>query len=150
MARLYLDSSALAKRYLEEAGTARVLELFNTDHHLITSRLTQVEVTSAAVRRGRAGEIPDDLLRDVLVPLDDDLRAALEVSPLSESTLIRSTDVARGHGLRAADAVQLACCLTARSSGEVTLVSSDEELNTAARAEGLTVINPLDEAEASS
>jgi hypothetical protein len=56
--------------------------------------------------------------------------------------------LARRHGLRAYDAVQLAATLQVNSmyqmtgTGPVTLVSADQELNTAATAEGLLVEDP--------
>lgn len=58
--------------------------------------------------------------------------------------------LAQAHGLRAYDAVQLAAVLhateqrTARGSVPLVLVSSDNELNDAARAEGLAVDDPND------
>jgi predicted nucleic acid-binding protein len=56
--------------------------------------------------------------------------------------------LATKHALRGYDAVQLAAALEAndeRIANELTpltLVSADDELNTAAQAEGLTVENP--------
>src|SRR4029079_17700412 len=52
----YLDASALAKRYVEEPGSQLVRERMQ-DAILATSRLSEVEVTSALVRRWRQGDL---------------------------------------------------------------------------------------------
>ncbi|MEJ7625123.1 MAG: hypothetical protein WKF34_14115 [Pyrinomonadaceae bacterium] len=56
MAFQFVDSSALVKKYLLEAGTARVRSIFNAvpSQEIYVSRVTQVEVTSAIVRRRKA------------------------------------------------------------------------------------------------
>jgi hypothetical protein len=57
--------------------------------------------------------------------------------------------LARSHGLRAYDAVQLATALDIHrehrqaSLAPITLVSADQELNAAAATEGLAVDDPL-------
>jgi hypothetical protein len=56
--------------------------------------------------------------------------------------------MARNHGLRAYDAVQLAAMIEVNrlyqtaKLGPVTMLSSDHDLNAAAHAEGLTVEDP--------
>ena len=50
---VYLDTSALVKRYVREPGTPRVLTLWRQADHLATSRLTYAE-TVCAVRRKAA------------------------------------------------------------------------------------------------
>jgi predicted nucleic acid-binding protein len=69
----------------------------------------------------------------------------LEMTP---SLLADAMLLARAHGLRAYDAVQLAAALQAShiyqtgSLGPVTLVSADQTLNNAAVAEGMDVDDP--------
>ena len=69
----------------------------------------------------------------------------LEVSP---ALLTAAMQLANTHALRAYDAVQLAAALEldakwrAAGMGGITLVSADQDLNTAATAEGLTVDDP--------
>jgi predicted nucleic acid-binding protein len=68
-----------------------------------------------------------------------------------ELTSVQATEamlLARAHGLRAYDAVQLAAALEVSriyqtaGLGPVTIVSSDQALNDAATAQGLTVDDP--------
>jgi predicted nucleic acid-binding protein len=67
---------------------------------------------------------------------------------LTEEIIEDAARLARKHGLRAYDAVQLAAALDTRrivsqvESTEVILVSSDVELNAAAAAEGFQVEDP--------
>ena len=143
----YLDSSALVKLYVEEQGSSRVEELFEsaTSGTIIVSRLTIVEVTSALVRRSRGGDYPEEHLARVLILLDEDM-AGFQVFELGGAMMSRAISLARKHGLRSADAIQLACALLARgdrgANGGLTLVSSDEKLNAAAEQERLSVLDP--------
>jgi predicted nucleic acid-binding protein len=41
---LYVDSSALLKRYVDEHDSAVAVELMDTDPVLVTSRITEIEV----------------------------------------------------------------------------------------------------------
>ena len=50
----YFDASALVKRYVRETGSTTVRRLLTLDAP-VTSRLSEVEVASALVRRAREG-----------------------------------------------------------------------------------------------
>ncbi|HNQ23310.1 MAG TPA: type II toxin-antitoxin system VapC family toxin [Phycisphaerae bacterium] len=149
MPAYFLDSSALVKRYLGEEGTPRVLEIIAGAERVVVSRLTMVEVTSATVRRRRVGDVSADLARRVLEALDEDSRQLYEVVDLAAGTIARACDLVGVHGLRAADSVQLACALLAAgglTGGQgLIFVSADAELNAAAAAERLVVVNPCGE-----
>jgi len=146
MALLFLETSALAKRYIIEEGTPHVLELFESEDRLAVSRLALVEVTSAVVRRAKAGDISGDDLVSLLQTLEDDFRTRFSVIELAAATITRSVDLVRAYALRAADAIQLGCALMAAGgsphSSNFLFVSSDEELNAAARKEGFTILDP--------
>lgn len=112
---------------------------------IVISRLTVVEVTSTLVRRSRRGEISDEELNTALRLVDEDA-AGFQTIELGGAAMSRAISLAREHGLRAADAIQLACALLARGErrqdGDFILVSSDHELNAAAEQEGLSVLDP--------
>jgi predicted nucleic acid-binding protein len=67
---------------------------------------------------------------------------------LTEAIIRNAVSLARSHGLRAYDAVQLAAALeigriiSKVEATHLTVVSADADLNTAAAAEGLTVEDP--------
>lgn len=142
----YWDTSALAKRYLAEKGTPRVLEIAGTGHSITVSRMAMVEVISASVRRARSGELDAELFREIKAAVEEDFRDFFVVVELSRATVLRAVSLVDGHALRAADGIQLASALIAAGSstdpGELVFVSSDQELNVAARAEGLAVLDP--------
>ena len=146
MPRYFLDSSALVKRYRNEIGSAWVLRLSASRDQLTVSRLGHIEVASAIIRRGRQSVAASHQVSSALGALDTDMGSAFHVMELSAPVTSRAMDLVRAHGLRAADAIQLACallsCPDAPASAEFYLVSADDELNVAAAAEGLRVENP--------
>ena len=75
---------------------------------------------------------------------DDHLRNTFKRCPVDDWTLNLASVIVSRHVLRASDAIQLAACLTL--SGEaresLTFVCADRNLLTAARSEGLAVLNP--------
>jgi uncharacterized protein len=145
MAVYFLDSSALVKRYRQEAGSEQVHKLIDDAERTVISRLAHVEVTAAIVRRGRAAATPAQELESLLARLDRTVNKAFDIVDLDTPIMERATLLARRRGLRGADAIQLACALLARNDAtqqEFALVGSDQELNAAAVAEGLTVIDP--------
>jgi predicted nucleic acid-binding protein len=146
MAVLFIDSSALVKRYRSEAGSRRVADLLHAAERLVVSRLTKVEVCSALVRRVDGSNVPAAILAAALAAFEDDLRLSFDIVELDEPIMDKAVILAQKHALRAADSIQLACALLSRpeprAGSKFYLVSADDELNTAALAEGLSVENP--------
>jgi predicted nucleic acid-binding protein len=107
-----------------------------------TSRLSEVEVASALVRRTREGAFSAQERDRALASLADDLAALIVVELTPEITAVARTLLLR-HPLRAGDAVQLASCLyLRREMGEaVPFVAFDDRLVEAARHEGLAVVS---------
>ena len=134
----FLDASALAKRYVVEAGTERVRQLFRRSADIAVSRLSEVEVTSALVRRMKAGDIDTQVAEAHLAALTSDL-AACDVVELRAPVVGSARDLVRVHALRAYDAVQLASALRLKGRGSVTFLCADVELAAAASAEKLRV-----------
>ena len=54
---IYVDTSALVKRYVSEEGSERVDSLLTQSAVAATSRLTYVEMLSAITRRHRAADV---------------------------------------------------------------------------------------------
>lgn len=130
----YFDASALAKRYLDEAQSAAVLE--RLEQPAATSRLSAVEVASAIVRRSRENKFSADDRVRALRALERDLDEMLiveltpDVAHLAKSLLER-------HSLRSSDAIHLASCLTlsADLEADIPFVVFDTRLRAAAAAE---------------
>jgi uncharacterized protein len=137
---VFLDTSALVKRYVAEQGTRFVAQFFEPITQaaaIFVSTLTYVEVIAAFSRRLPA---PPETLNQLFV---DDYRRSMEKIPVSAAIIERAATLSRIHRLRAADAIQLASALRIASTvPKLILLTTDAEMIMAAQAEGLRVDNP--------
>lgn len=134
----YFDASALVKRYVREAGSAKVRRLISSDVPA-TSRLSEVEVASALVRRAREGAFSTAERDRALAALERDLPAIVVVE-LTPEVSAKARTLLQRHPLRASDAIQLASCLYLQEQlGEdLAIVAFDSRLSEAARHEGVS------------
>ena len=138
---LYLDTSALVKRYLAEDGTADVGHWVRQARPAATSLITRAEMGAAITRAVRLNWI---------TPLQGEtalhrFRAEWEMLarlPIHELTVLRADVLACRHVLRGFDAVHLACAMIyCESLGEpISLATYDRALWQAAQSEGLAVL----------
>ena len=128
------------KRYVREPGAVAVRRLLKADAGA-TSRLSEVEVASALVRRAREEAFTVEERDRALAALADDLATLIIVEFTPEITADARALLLR-HQLRAGDAVQLASCLYLQRemSQPLPFVAFDARLAEAARHEGLTVV----------
>ena len=150
MAHYFFDTSALVKRHVIEAGSPWVKSLVRAKaaHTLYIARITAIEVTSAITRRQRAGSLSAAQGGAILGHFRRHLTQRYVIVEVAAPLLTAGMLLARTHGLRAYDAVQLAAALEVHRDhknagiGPITLVSADQELNAAGFAEGLIVEDP--------
>ncbi|MGH3087485.1 MAG: type II toxin-antitoxin system VapC family toxin [Gammaproteobacteria bacterium] len=150
MSYFFLDSSALVKRYLTETGTLWVDTLTDPSagNTIVVAEITLVEVAAALAARHRAGAITLEERDEAVDLLHEHYDAEYRITPVSREILDRAVSLTQNHRLRGYDAVQLATALTTNNSlaeadlPELTLVAADEDLVSAARAEGLTSDDP--------
>ena len=137
----YWDSSALVPLLIREPSTPRARRWLADDPQIATWVWTRVEVMGAVERRLRQGLLSRETRRAVLDSLDDLAAEWHEVSDVL-SVRSRAGSLLARHPLRAADAGQLGAALLLRDqiAGEVTFVSLDGRLVTAAEREGLRVL----------
>lgn len=151
MTTLFMDSSALVKRYLTEMGSGWIVTLANpmTANSIIIAEISRVEIAAAFAARHRAPGGMTQAERDKLFRLL--VRHSVleyEVIPISTGIVDRAMRLTQTHRLRGYDAVQLAAALDAQAAAVaeglsgLTFVSADEDLLTAARLEGLATDNP--------
>jgi predicted nucleic acid-binding protein len=133
----YFDTSALIKRYVDEAGRHQVLQLLGR-HQCVTSAVLPVEFRSALRRR-----VTDRSLDARHVPrilkhfaADRDFWALIEVS--SEVRQAAERLVAR-HPLRTLDAIHVASAelFADRLAAELTFVSADARQTAVAATVGM-------------
>jgi len=143
----YLDSSALVKLYIREAGTERMLGLASrkAGHRLAVLALAQVEVRSAFRKRQRAGEIGDRLADELLAAFQRHLESKFIRQVLSDAILDVACELLDHHSLTSFDAVQLAgyfAVRTAAGNDVPVFACADKELLAAAKSEGVPVFDP--------
>lgn len=150
MDHYYFDSSALIKRYVFEKGTAWINTLCSTNagHTLYVLRISGAELIAALFRRVHMGDINLADAQNAANQFKADFQNHYQVIEVTELLIDSAMILAEKHGLRGYDSVQLAGAAalqsvrTTLSLSPVTLVCADEQLNTAALAEGLVVENP--------
>jgi predicted nucleic acid-binding protein len=109
---IYVDTSALVKRYLAEAGSDDFEAFFLEHAPLAISRLTVVEMRCALARRRRNHQISAELESQVLEAFRLDMQdGALSVSAFQEDDLTHAyhlMDEVTDLPLRTLDALHLA------------------------------------------
>jgi len=133
--RIYMDSSAFAKRYIEEPGTARVRALLRRADELFLSMLTLPEVAAALNRLRREGRLPVSGYSGCKRRLLADLEGASVVA-ITPAILAGAVRCLERAPLRAADAIHVA---TALEAGPDRFVSANRRQCEAARGMGLQV-----------
>ncbi len=135
---LYLDASALVKRYVAEPGSAEVNEAISKAEVIGTALISRAEVAAALAKAVRM----DSLTRE-------DALASLQVFrnewpdlvrvQVTEMVIARADAFAWEHGLRGYDAVHLAAASLWQDamSEQVTLSTFDRRLWTVAERVGL-------------
>lgn len=154
---LYLDSSALVKRYVWEPGTealdARITAEETKGQLLFTSSLTFAEVHHAFARRLREKGISVVDFHRAREAFETDWITYLTVIELGAGVLSFVPDIFERTSLKSSDAVHLASAFWIRdlfrlSSGygpkgsKVTFVTSDQALGKEASASSLEIFNP--------
>jgi uncharacterized protein len=133
--KTFFDSSAFAKRYLEESGSDAVETLCLTATDLAVCAICVPEILSALNRRVRERRLSGSDYALLKRHLLDDLRDAAIVE-LTPAVIAGTVDVLESAPLRAADAIHVAA---ARAWQAEVFVSSDQRQLAAAQAAGLAV-----------
>lgn len=138
---LYIDTSALVKRYLSEAGSAEVLDWIRQARPVSTSLLTRAEMGAAITKAVRMNWLPPEQGQSALQTFRAEWSHFGRL-PVQEATVARADELACKHGLRGYDAVHLACALMyAEGLGApVFLATYDRLLWQAAAIEGLRLL----------
>jgi predicted nucleic acid-binding protein len=105
----FFDASALVKKYVREADSARVRRLLRSGE-VALSRLSEVEVVSAFSRLARDEAISVTQRDRAAAAFVSDL-AAWHVVELTPDVMVTARRLLMQHHLRAGDAVQLSAAL---------------------------------------
>jgi predicted nucleic acid-binding protein len=146
LAVYYLETSALVKLYVREAGTQRMLRLVADPETplLAILSLARAELYSAVRRRERAGDIDGALVTQLLDRFEAHLKTRFMRQSVSDAVLDLACTLIDRHPLRAYDALQIAGCLTLRSAAPEPpiFVCADQQLLEVAETESLTWLDP--------
>jgi predicted nucleic acid-binding protein len=131
---LYMDTSALVKRYVMEPGSREVITLMEQSDVIGSSLLTRVEMASALGESARLNWVD---AKGAANAWQDFLSHWLSIVRISVTTVLieRASRLAWDYGLRGYDATHFAAALIWQESLDmpVTLVTYDRELWLAAK-----------------
>ena len=151
MLKIYLDSSAIVKRYISEPGSSAVDLVFDRcwlgELSITTSIWNIGEVLGVFDVRRRRGWLSEDEFRDVLRNFTGEITRllrlrVLEILPVLTSILVDSWSLVLGEHICEADALQIQTCIY---SGSNVLLSADKELINVALRTGIKAVNVEDE-----
>ena len=137
---VYLDASALVKRYVAERGSRETRELSTKADVVATSLITRAEVAAALAKAVRLGIIEPDSGRKAQRAFASQWPDIAKV-PVSEALVSRAEALAWDFALRGYDAVQLASALTWQEAvgAEITLATFDRQLWDAGKKAGVRI-----------
>jgi uncharacterized protein len=138
----YLDSSALAKRYVEEEGSDKMDQIFEAaekgDESIFFSTWNVGELAVVFDKYQREGLLEAKL---VMITFLEEMKRlgksrAAEVVNVTGSAIAEAVSLTLKHHVYVADALQVVSCQTATAAGFVT---ADRRLAAIAKDEGLKV-----------
>src|SRR5258708_1235004 len=130
---LFMDTSALLKRYLQEEGSDMIRAAIESDGEVVISVLTYVEIHSAVSRRTREKSILESERKTILSEFETDWLHFGKV-PLDDFLLNRAGTLCLEHPIRSLIALHIPSALTISENREESFVflTADERLRTAA------------------
>lgn len=138
--RIFLDTSALAKRYVQEPGSGELSELLTSiTSEIFISTLAFVEFASAMGRKMRNKEIAEAKVGEAIKELEKDWYEVFTKIPLEDMLAETAATIALEHSLKGEDAVHLA---SAQAIDVELFVASDNRLIRVAKKMGINSYNP--------
>ncbi|MBM3311320.1 MAG: type II toxin-antitoxin system VapC family toxin [Candidatus Aminicenantes bacterium] len=134
--RAFFDSSALAKRYIEEPGSEEVEGLLKRTEELAVSVLCPAEIVSALARKLRERRLSPDSANKAKAAFLHELEE-MAVCPVTPAVLESAIVLIESFALRTLDAIHLASALEWKADA---FVSADKRQTSAARKAGMRAI----------
>jgi len=132
---VFFDSSALAKRYVEEKGSERVQAILSSASTLAVSVICIPEIVSAMCRRRRERKLSTEEYQNAKASLLSDIDDATIIG-ITQEVVAQAVALLEQFSLRGADALHVAC---ASEWSTDLFVSADNRQCAAARAHGLRI-----------
>jgi len=138
---LYLDTSALVKKYFKEKNSSEVITAWKSSLGIATSAVAFAELLAAVYRKASEKRVKKFYIETVVSLFQEDWSTfiVVEVDNRLNETIHK---VIAKHGLRGFDAIHLAAALTigAAVKNNFLFACYDERLRRAAQAEGLETL----------
>jgi predicted nucleic acid-binding protein len=110
--RAYLDTSAVAKWYLNESGSQEFVNYLQGLDSAVISSLTRTEMRSLLSLRRRIGDLPTELESELFAAFQEDIdRGWLQLYPIEDARFAEASNLISRHPkhpLRSLDALHLA------------------------------------------
>lgn len=136
---IYLDTSALLKLYVEEAGREVVREAMGAAEVAATSTVAYAEARAALARLLREGDFTEAEHRQVVERLDREWRGYHRLA-VSDLVARRAGELAQRHALRGFDAIHLASAARLEERfGDLSFLAFDGRLLDAAKEASMSV-----------
>ena len=135
--KVFLDTSAFAKRYVAEQGSDEVLAMCQQADSLVVSVICLPELASTLSRLVREKKLSKadylKLKRNAMADMAD-----IDVCQLTPEVLASVVSLLELHPLRAMNALHVACALACKAD---VFVSADHRQLSAARKAGLKIVD---------
>ena len=138
---VYFDTSALVKRYVEEAGSRGVEAMFEEENAILGSVIiAQVEMAAALQKAIRLANASESLLSEIWQDFLEDWKSFTRIQ-VSTNIVERASQISFTHKLRGYDSLHLAaaCLWQEKLALPVILATFDRELWLAGRKAGVEV-----------
>jgi predicted nucleic acid-binding protein len=152
----YLDASALVKLYIKEKGSQELRKFFNAGTNFLTTWLCLAEALNVLKRKWNQDEIEEDRYLTAICSLIIEWRDRIEsddIKSVDPSVPLDVRRISEKHKLDYSDALQLWAIKYGTYSHSIViseqnvtdsavfLITSDKDLATAAKSEGIKVWN---------
>ena len=143
--KYFLDTSALVKIYHKEAGTEKVLNIYEDKSDIVISELSKVEFISTIHRKFRDREIDEKTLNILSEKFQFDIENRYEMLIFSSAIINEAFDLickyAKRKSLRSLDSIQLTFFETYCDNKDI-FVCSDAKLIEIMKIENCKVLTP--------
>jgi predicted nucleic acid-binding protein len=135
--KVFLDTSAFAKRYVAEQGSDKVTALCLKADSIVVSVICLLELISTLSRLVRERKFTKADYRKVKGEVMADL-TDVDICQITPDILVSVVSLLESHPLRAMDALHVACALAVEPD---IFVSADRRQLSAARKAGLKIVD---------
>ncbi len=122
--KLFVDTSSLVKRYIEEPGSSEIDNCFINADEIFVSSVTHIELTAALTRRYSDKSIDKQSYNKALKEFEAEL-VYFKIIPFSDTFENSAVQIIKKHTMKTLDAIQLSSALASKADQFIT---SDKRL----------------------